>query len=208
MLFSSTAIALALASLSAAGPLPVRSAVETLSVRATSPICQYADKTGTLDGVQSIMDITGYVDWFDIMLSSMWQSRIPPCIYPIMLKTKHSNIFTSGEKNWANNIYIAGTNNTGSSSVSGCSKLGGDCHVDNCADFTIPYAFWILKSLERLHSKVNSLNLFLLGETVMTGFQISQISADFSRPVPNDKLLSWVSAAFSLAVDHAPVSLF
>ncbi|KAJ3540804.1 hypothetical protein NM208_g4897 [Fusarium decemcellulare] len=137
-----------------------------------------AGDTSTTDGVQAILDDVGPADWLDIMLTT----------------------FPNGESDWLNKLWTTVFPNQGSSPLSGCGNIGGDCNVDSmCKDYSTPMAYWTMKSVAMLHSKINTVHSMLLWDGWLSGLSIDQIAKDFSSTNPTQDWAKWVAAAFSMA---------
>ncbi|KAH7131540.1 hypothetical protein B0J13DRAFT_106091 [Dactylonectria estremocensis] len=144
----------------------------------TIPAKCNAGDTSTTDGVQALLDDTGAVAWLDIMLVT----------------------FPNNEADWLNKLWTTVFPNEGSSPLSGCGSIGGDCNIDTmCQDYSTPMAYWIIKSVAMLHSKINTVHSMLLWDGWLAGLSIDQIAKDFSSTSPNQEWAKWVAAAFSMA---------
>lgn len=137
-----------------------------------------AGDTSTTDGVQAILDSTGAIDWLDIMFDSL----------------------PNGEKDWVNSLWKVIFPNEGTSPLTGCGDIGGDCNPDDmCSDYASVMGYWTLRSVGILHSKINAVRAQLLWTGWLDGLSIDQISKDFSTVSPDQEWAKWISAAFSMA---------
>ncbi|KAJ5389388.1 uncharacterized protein N7496_000456 [Penicillium cataractarum] len=137
-----------------------------------------AGDTSTTAGVQAILDSTGAIDWLDIMFDTM----------------------PNGEKDWVNNIWKVIFPNEGTSPLTGCGDIGGDCNPDDmCSDYQSVMGYWVMRSVGILHSKINAVHDQLLWTGWLDGLSIDQISKDFSTVSPDQEWAKWISAAFSMA---------
>ncbi|KAF7548513.1 hypothetical protein G7Z17_g7011 [Cylindrodendrum hubeiense] len=164
-------------------PLIARSNLTTITEKtktttsAIPSLCNSGD-TSTTDGVQALLDNTGAVDYLDIMLVT----------------------FPNHEEDWLNKFWTTVFPNEGSSPLSGCGSIGGDCNIDTlCQDYSSPMAYWVIKSVSMLHSKINTVHSMLLWDGWLAGLSIDQIAKDFSSTNPNQEWAKWVAAAFSMA---------
>lgn len=149
-----------------------------LTVLAVASSTQCSGDTSTTDGVQAILDDVGPIDWLDIMLTT----------------------FPNGEDDWLNKLWTTVFPNQGSSPLSGCGNIGGDCNIESmCQDYSSPMAYWTMKSVAMLHSKINTIHSMLLWDGWLSGLSIDQIAKDFSSTSPSEEWAKWISAAFSMA---------
>lgn len=143
----------------------------------TATMCAAGD-TSTTDGVQALLDNTGAIDWLDIMLST----------------------FPDGEGGWVDKLWTTVFIDQGASPLSGCGNIGSDCTIDTlCQDYSTPMAYWTLKSVQMLHSKINTIHSMLLWDGWLAGLSIDQIAEDFSSVDPSSEWAKWISAAFTMA---------
>ncbi|KAK7398693.1 hypothetical protein QQX98_011935 [Neonectria punicea] len=136
-----------------------------------------AGDTSTTDGVQALLDSTGAIDWLDIMLVT----------------------FPNHEQDWVNKLWTTVFPDQGSSPLSGCGSIGSDCNPDTlCQDYSSSMAYWTIKSVAMLHSKINTVHSTLLWDGWLAGLSIDQIAKDFSSTSPSQDWAKWVAAAFTL----------
>lgn len=106
----------------------------------------------------------------------------------------------NGEKDWVNNLWKTIFPNEGTSPLTGCGDIGGDCNPDDmCSDYPAVMAYWVMRSVGILQSKINSVRDQLLWTGWLDGLSIDQISKDFSTVSPDQEWAKWISAAFIMA---------
>ena len=66
------------------------------------------------------------------------------------------------------------------------------------SDYPAVMAYWVMRSVGILHSKINSVRDQLLWIGWLDGLSIDQISKDFSTVSPDQEWAKWISAAFSM----------
>lgn len=148
--------------------------------RRTSPNddCSSGD-TSSVEGVQSILDNIGPIDYLDILL--------------------HSN-FPKGEDDWVDELWELQFPDQGTSPLDMCGSIDGTCSPDDlCQDYANAMGYWALHSVAVLHSKINSVHQTLQWDGWLAGLSIDQIGDDFAVPVPDMKWATWIAVAFSVA---------
>lgn len=132
--------------------------------------------TSTTEGVQKIIDGSGFPGTLDMLLSSI------------------------KEKDWVNKLWDIEFKHDGASPLTGCGKIGSDCNPPPlCSDYLEATSYWIFRTVGILHSKVNTVRSNLLWTGWLDSLSIDQIGEDFTLPTPDTSWAAWVSAAFTMA---------
>ncbi|KAJ5117196.1 hypothetical protein N7448_004138 [Penicillium atrosanguineum] len=154
-----------------------KAAATSTTTTSAASTCTAGD-TSTTDGVQAILDSTGAIDWLDIMFDTM----------------------PNGESDWVNAIWEVVFRDEGTSPLTGCGDIGGDCDPDSmCSNYSSVMAYWVFRSVGLLHSKINAVHEQLLWDGWLDGLSIDQIAKDFSSVSPDQTWAKWIAAAFSMA---------
>lgn len=166
-------------SLSAPYSVVARGDSSTESSTASSPktTCMDGDTT-TEDGVQNILDSTGFTGWMDNMFAAK----------------------STGEEDWVNTFWKTLNRGEGTSPLTGCGEIGSDCNPPPlCSDYKSEMAYWTFRSVGILHSKINTVHSKLLWTGWLDSLSIDEIADDFSAVTPNPTWAKWLAAAFTMA---------
>lgn len=106
----------------------------------------------------------------------------------------------NGQKDWVNNLWKIVFPNEGTSPLTGCGDIGGDCNPNYmCSNYQSVMGYLVMRSVGILHSKINAVHDQLLWTGWLDGLSIDHISKDFSTVSPDQEWAKWISAAFSMA---------